>query len=80
MHTSDEKVLQHIQALVDEEHRLLGSQELPPPDRGRLENVRVELDQCWDLLQQRRAKAEFGADPDDAEVRPPDVVEGYQRS
>ena len=79
MHTSDEKVLQRIQNLVDEEHRLLGSQELPPPEQGRLEHLRVELDQCWDLLQQRRAKREFGDDPDEAEVRPPDVVEGYQQ-
>ena len=80
MHTSDERVLQRIQALVDEEHRLLGSHELPAPERGRLEDVRVELDQCWDLLSQRRAKREFGDDPDEAEVRPPEVVEGYQRS
>lgn len=80
MHTSDEKVLQRIQTLVDEEHRLLGNEELPPPEQGRLEDLRVELDQCWDLLQQRRAKREFGKDPDQAEVRPAEVVEGYQRS
>ena len=80
MHTSDERVLQRIESLVDEERRLLGSAELPPPEKGRLENLRVELDQCWDLLQQRRSKREFGDDPDEAEVRPPEVVEGYQRS
>jgi hypothetical protein len=80
MQTSDERVLQRIQALVDEEHRLLGSRDLPPPERGRLEDLRVQLDQCWDLLSQRRAKREFGDDPDEAEVRPPEVVERYQQS
>ena len=80
MHTSDDRVLKRIESLVEEERRLLGNQELPPPESGRLEDLRVELDQCWDLLQQRRAKAEFGRDPDEAEVRPPEVVEGYQRS
>jgi hypothetical protein len=39
----------------------------------------VALDQCWDLLRQRRARREMGQDPDDARVRPPEVVERYQQ-
>jgi hypothetical protein len=39
----------------------------------------VALDQCWDLLRQRRARRQTGADPDEAQVRPPDVVERYQQ-
>jgi len=41
--------------------------------------LRVELDQCWDLLRQRRALREFGGDPDQAKVRPPNVVENYKQ-
>ena len=76
---TDEVVLHHIQELVDEEHALLaaGAQENAPKER--LHDVRVELDQCWDLLRQRRARREFGQDPDAAEVRPPEVVERYEQ-
>jgi hypothetical protein len=45
--------------------------------RTRLTTINVELDQCWDLLRQRRALREFGRDPDEAEVRPAKVVENY---
>jgi hypothetical protein len=41
--------------------------------------VKVSLDQCWDLLRQRRAKSEFGQDPDAASPRPPEVVERYEQ-
>ncbi len=45
--------------------------------RRELAKLNVELDQCWDLLRQRRALREFGRDPGEAEVRPPSVVEKY---
>jgi hypothetical protein len=53
--------------------------ELPQADLTRLEKVKVELDQCWDLLRQRRALRDFGLDPNKAEVRPPQVVENYEQ-
>jgi hypothetical protein len=45
----------------------------------RLDDLKIELDQCWDLLRQRRAKREIGQDPDQAEVRPKSVVEGHEQ-
>jgi len=75
----DQPVLNHIQRLVAEEHRLYGQGVLPKADRKRLEEVLVELDQCWDLLRQRRALRDVGLDPDEAEVRPPQVVENYEQ-
>ena len=48
-------------------------------DRRRLESVRVSLDQCWDLLRQRRARRDAGSDPEQAELRPPEVVERYEQ-
>ena len=47
--------------------------------RLRLEAIKIELDQCWDLLRQREARREFGQDPNDAKVRSPSVVEGYKQ-
>ncbi|MCF3961824.1 DUF2630 family protein [Streptomyces fuscigenes] len=71
-----------IDSLVDEEHKLrersVGSQGLGADDRARLREVEVQLDQCWDLLRQRRAKSEFGEDPAEAKVRSANEVEGYQ--
>ena len=75
----DQPVLNHIQRLVAEEHRLYGQGTLPKADRKRLEEVEIELDQCWDLLRQRRALRDVGLDPDEAEVRPPQVVENYEQ-
>ncbi|MGH8801174.1 MAG: DUF2630 family protein [Casimicrobiaceae bacterium] len=79
MHTQENErtVLAHIQHLVSEEHRL---EDMPVPadtDRQRLATIAVELDQCWDLLRQRRALREFGDDPDTAQLRPPETVEKY---
>jgi hypothetical protein len=48
-------------------------------DHERLGDLEVELDQCWDLLRQRRALRRSGGDPSDAEVRSPNTVEGYQQ-
>ncbi len=78
-HTTDERVLEKIHRLVDEEHALRGSSELTDEGRARLEAVGVELDQCWDLLRQRRALREFGQDPDRAAARPPNIVENYKQ-
>ena len=77
--TTDESVLKKIESLVHEEQGLYGKQELADHDQVRLEAIRVELDQCWDLLRQRRAREEFGQDPNDATVRPPSVVEKYEQ-
>ena len=48
-------------------------------DQVRLEAIKIELDQCWDLLRQRDARREFGQDPNEANVRPPSVVERYKQ-
>ena len=75
----DQPVLNHIQHLVAEEHRLHEQRAHPTTDRKRLEQVQVELDQCWDLLRQRRALRDVGRDPNGAQVRPPEVVENYEQ-
>ena len=75
----DQSVRKHIETLVNEEHRLRGQESLSDPDHRRLENIQVELDQCWDLLRQRRALREFGKDPNQARVRPPEIVEEYEQ-
>jgi hypothetical protein len=75
------QVLDRINALVDEEHRLLGVHASGKPmsdeERERMGALEVTLDQCWDLLRQRRARRHAGQDPDQAEVRPASVVERY---
>ena len=73
----DASVLAHIQHLVSEEHRLFERGELNPEETHRLSTVRTELDQCWDLLRQRRALREFGGDPSQAHARDADVVKKY---
>jgi len=77
--SNDQSVLQHIGRLVDEEHALHASGTLTDRDRERLALLKVELDQCWDLLRQRRALREFGEDPDRAKVRPANIVENYEQ-
>jgi Protein of unknown function (DUF2630) len=76
--TGDQPVLGHIKRLVAEEHKLYNQGKLGEEDRSRLTSIEVELDQCWDLLRQRRALKEFGQDPNEAQVRPPKVVEHYE--
>jgi hypothetical protein len=71
-----------IDRMVAEEHELWereGAGTATDSDRRRLEELRVSLDQCWDLLRQRRARREAGQDPEGADLRPPDVVERYQQ-
>ena len=74
---ADAPVLAHIQRLVTEEHRLLEQRDPSPDGSKRLAHLQVELDQCWDLLRQRRALRETGGDPSEAKARPADVVERY---
>ena len=74
----DEKdILSRIHALVDEEHQLRDGGEHTDEQRARLADLEAHLDQCWDLLRQRRAKREFGEDPDEATPRPEPQVENY---
>ena len=70
-------VLTHIQKLVSEEHQLFDRASLDDAETRRLAAIQVELDQCWDLLRQRRALRETGRDANEARVRPPEVVEKY---
>jgi hypothetical protein len=74
---SEQEVLARVQTLVAEEHRLLEQSARSGAEHDSLARVQVELDQCWDLLRQRRALRETGGDPDQAQVRPPEVVEKY---
>ncbi len=79
---ADEPTMAAIEQLADEEHRLHGleaSGDATDADRARLRDVEVELDRCWDLLRQRRARRHGGLDPDDATERSAETVEGYQQ-
>jgi hypothetical protein len=74
---SDNDVMSSIQALVAEEEQLIRQGVRTDGERDRLRRIEVSLDQCWDLLRQRRAAREMGKDPGEAHVRPPGVVEKY---
>jgi hypothetical protein len=76
----DQDVLGQINALAEEEHHLFEREsrgEASEADRRRLAELEVSLDQCWDLLHQRRARRNAGLDPADAAVRDAGTVEGY---
>jgi hypothetical protein len=73
---SDDDVLTRIQALVDEEHTLRNASTV---DTGRLDDVEEMLDQCWDLLRQRRARRDYGGNPDQASARDIATVENYEQ-
>jgi len=79
--TDDLDITHKIGALVSEEHELrdqLAEHKVTAADEHtRLAALEVELDQCWDLLRQRAARRDVGADPADARVRPAAVVENY---
>jgi hypothetical protein len=70
----DKQISSRIGELIDEEHQLERDGQ---PDPQRLKAVEVELDRCWDLLRQRRARRAAGENPDEAQARPTNVVEGY---
>ncbi len=75
-----DQVLDRIQDFAREEHRLrerASHESLSTQERDRLRELELTLDQCWDLLRQRRARREFGLDPDDAAPRPIETVENY---
>ena len=83
---SDESIAARIERLVGEEHDLRAREQADAAeddaletDRERLRSVEVELDRCWDLLRQRRALRDAGADPEKAEARDAGTVEGYQQ-
>jgi hypothetical protein len=79
--TDDKSLFSRIDELVAEEHELrtkhAAGQVADEDERTRLQALEVELDQCWDLLRQRRAKREYGENPDDAQPRSAGTVEGY---
>jgi hypothetical protein len=82
----DASIAERIEHLVAEEHRLQHSEQADATsagdleqDRTRLERVEVELDRCWDLLRQRRARRSAGLDPEDAHVRDAGTVEHYEQ-
>jgi hypothetical protein len=80
---TDRSILDHINELAHEEEELWrragAGDGLDGDDKERLDLIAIELDRCYDLLRQRQAKREFGQDPDEAELRPPDVIERYQQ-
>ncbi|MFG1612585.1 DUF2630 family protein [Nonomuraea wenchangensis] len=79
----DDEILTRISALVDEEHQLrekLSAGEVTTDDEhNRVKELEAALDQCWDLLRQRRARRGAGEDPDEAAVRPAGQVENYRQ-
>jgi len=76
----DQKIIDRINELAHEEHDLFGREsrgEASEAERDRLKRLEVTLDQCWDLLHQRRARRSAGLDPEAATVRDERTVEGY---
>ncbi len=80
----DQSILNRIDALIDEEHALIGREqadavdsEALEVDQQRLRGLSIELDRCWDLLRQRRARRAAGQDPEEAQPRDAGVVEKY---
>ena len=80
---TEDELLAKIQSLVDRQHELRDRRERGEVSRedeqAQIKQLEQDLDQTWDLLRQRRAKAEFGQDPDAARARPTEQVEGYRQ-
>lgn len=77
----DQQVLSRIDELVREEEDLLnrhGSEGLSPEEETRMAHLKVQLDQAWDYLRQRRSLEQYGLDPNDASQRDPETVEDYE--
>ncbi len=77
----DRQVLNRIDELVQEEEGLLGRHEgkgLSKEEHARLTELKVQLDEAWDFLRQRRALRQYGFDPEDASLRGPGTVESYE--
>ncbi|MGP3965841.1 DUF2630 family protein [Nonomuraea sp. 3N208] len=79
----DDEILTKISSLVDEEHelrnRLAADEVTTDEEHARIKQLEAALDQCWDLLRQRRARRSAGEDPEGAAVRPPGEVENYRQ-
>ena len=79
---TDQDIIGHIDELIAEEHALRGKATgggLSADEQERMNQLAARLDQCWDLLRQRRARREFGENPDEATARPLNEVEGYRQ-
>ena len=79
---NDTEILKQITELVNEEHQLMNQAEgigLTDEQEARMKALEVSLDQCWDLLRQRRARRHAGLNPEEAQVRDPNIVEHYQQ-
>jgi len=78
----DAEIVQQIGELAAQEHQLErahAGKALDAAELDRLRSIETALDQCWDLLRQRRARRSAGENPDDAEARSISTVEGYQQ-
>jgi hypothetical protein len=79
----DKEIMTRISGLIETEHELRGQlaegKLSSEQERERLRSAEEALDQCWDLLRQRRARRQYGENPDEAAVRPAPEVEGYQQ-
>ncbi|HAE81915.1 MAG TPA: DUF2630 domain-containing protein [Ktedonobacter sp.] len=78
----DTELLNNINKLVEEEHELMKQAEggqLDETKQARMHELEIKLDQCWDLLRQRRARREFGLNPEEATLRDENIVEHYQQ-
>jgi hypothetical protein len=80
---NEQQILEQVRSLVDQEHELRArvqqGQLAPDEEQEQLRRLERALDQCWDLLRQRRARHEAGQDPDEAVVRPVGQVEDYRQ-
>ena len=80
---NEHDILVRVRSLVDEEHslrdRVQTGELAPEKEQAELRRIEEALDQCWDLLRQRRARREFHQNPDGAQTRPVREVEGYQQ-
>jgi hypothetical protein len=70
-------LLSRISQLVEEEHTLRETTDHTEDQRARIGKLEADLDQCWDLLRQRRAKRQYDENPDEAHARPESTVESY---
>ncbi len=75
----DNQILNHIKSLTETEEKLWSNENLSDEEVNKLHKIKLELDQCWDLLRQRRALRDAGKNPDKAEERDIDTIENYKK-
>jgi len=75
----DSQVLNHIKNLTEKEEKLWGKENITDEEVNKLHNIKLELDQCWDLLRQRRALRDAGENPNKAGARDIDTIENYKQ-